>query len=227
MAGAEDEASDLMSVLGHELRSPLTAIRGASALLLQAHAELSPDKVDELLRVIESQAGRMADRVEDVLVVGRIDGRRLRLYIETVDLGDVVPELLESIRERERGTDRLRLQNLDGVRVIADADRVAQVMRNLIDNAIRFSPSGSPVEIAATPRRGSVRIEVRDRGRGVPAADRSRIFDCFVRLDPSASGAGVGLYVAAGLAEAMGGKVGVSARPGGGSVFWLTLAAPK
>ena len=217
------ETEDLMSVLGHELRSPLTAIRGAATLLLQAHRDLPPEKVRELLSVIDGAAARMADRVEDVLVTGRLDGGRQQVFVEDVDVGDVVEDVLEAARTRNPGR-RLRASAaLGGVRVQGDQQRVTQVLRVLVDNAIRFSPPGSTVEVRAARIEGRARIEVRDRGQGVAAADRRRIFGRGVKLDSNAPGAGLGLYVAAGLLEVMGGEAGFEARPGGGSTFWFTL----
>jgi signal transduction histidine kinase len=226
MNATASEAENLMSVLGHELRSPLTAIRGAATLLLQAHRELPPEKVSELLAVIDGAASRMADRVEDVLVAGRLDGHRQQVLVEDVDLSDVVAYVLEAARSRDPGR-RLRAPGIvEGISARADQQRVTQVLRVLVDNAVRCSPSASPVEVRVGRSGGRARIEVRDRGPGIPAADRRRIFGRGVKLDPSGPGAGLGLYVAAGLLAAMGGEAGVEARPGGGSIFWFTLPAP-
>jgi signal transduction histidine kinase len=222
---APREAEDLMSVLGHELRSPLTAIRGAATLLLQAHAELSPEKVTELLAVIDGAAARMADRIEDVLVAGRLDGARQRVLVEEVDLSEAIADVLEAARQHAPGR-RLRAQGADGVTVRADQQRIHQVLRVLLDNALRFSPPGSPVDVRVERRGGQARIEVRDRGPGVPAGERERIFGRGVKLDAAAPGAGLGLYVMAGLLQAMGGGSGVEPRAGGGAIFWFSLPSP-
>jgi two-component system OmpR family sensor kinase len=215
-----------MSVLGHELRSPLTAIRGAATLLLHAHLELPAEKVSELLAVIDGAAARMADRVEDVLVAGRLDGGRQRVLVEDVDLADAIADVLEAARSRNPGR-RLRALGAAGrITVRADQQRVHQVLRVMVDNALRFSPPGSPVEVRVEPAPGRARIEVRDRGPGVRAADRTRVFGRGVKLDASGPGAGLGLYVAAGLLEVMQGEAGVEARTGGGSTFWFTLPVP-
>ncbi len=220
------EAEALMSVLGHELRSPLTAIRGAATLLLQAHAELPPEKVADLLRVIDSQAARMADRVEDVLVAGRLDGGRQRVLIEDVELADVIADVLEAARSRDSDR-RIRAPGLvEGVTVRADLQRLPQVLRLLVDNAVRFSLPTSPVEVRVERQAGRARVEVRDRGPGVAPADRERIFERGLKLDALGPGAGLGLYVATGLLAAMDGTCGVDPRPGGGSTFWFTVLTP-
>jgi len=220
------EGEDLMSVLGHELRSPLTAIRGAATLLLQAHQELTPEKVVELLAVIDSAAARMADRIEDVLVAGRLDGDRQPVLIEDLDVSEVVADVLEAARARNPGR-RLRAPGIvEGINVRADRQRVSQVLRVLVDNALRFSPHASPVEVRVERAAGMARIVVRDRGQGIVASDRRRIFGRGVKVAPSGPGAGLGLYVVAGLLKAMKGEAGFEPRAGGGSTFWFTLPAP-
>ncbi|TMC12470.1 MAG: hypothetical protein E6J29_08545 [Chloroflexi bacterium] len=220
------ESNDLMSVLGHDLRSPLTAIRGAATLLLQAQGGLEPAKVAELLRLIDSQAARMADRVEDVLVAGRLDRGGIRVLAEDVDLADVLADVLEPARARAR-EHRIRVQvPVDGIVVRGDMQRVAQVLRMLIDNAVRYSPAGTPIEVRAERAgAGTVRVEIRDRGPGVAPEQRERIFGRGVKLAEEGPGAGLGLYVVRGLVEAMSGQAGVEPRPGGGSSFWVTLKA--
>ncbi|MDQ6691248.1 MAG: HAMP domain-containing histidine kinase [Candidatus Dormibacteraeota bacterium] len=220
------EEHDLMSVLGHELRSPLTSIRGAATLLIQAHADLAPAKVEELLHVIDRQSGRLADRVEDILVAGRVDAGRLAVFVEDVSVGGIVADEVETARLR---SDRRRVRAtgpLHGT-VSADRERLQQVIRILLDNAIRFSSPPASVELRVQQFLDTIRIEVRDRGPGVPAADRGRIFDRGVKLDAAGPGAGLGLYVARALVEAMAGEIGVEARPGGGAVFWFSLPLAK
>ena len=216
-----------MSVLGHELRSPLTAIRGAASLLLVAHSELAPAKVTELLRVIDSQAARMADRVEDVLVASRLDAGQQRVLVGDLELSDLIADNLESARAIADGR-RIRVSGrVEGLHARGDLQRVSQVLRILLENAIRHSPPGSPVEVRVDARPKRVRIEVRDRGPGIAPEDRERVFARGVKLDPGGPGAGLGLYIVRGLASAMDGEAGVDPRAGGGSTFWLSLQTPR
>jgi signal transduction histidine kinase len=217
------QAEDLMSVLGHELRSPLTAIRGAATLLLQARQELSPEKVSELLVVIDSAAARMADRIEDVLVAGRLDGGRQPVLIEDLDLAEVIADVLEAARARNPGRRLRGLGIVEGIIVRADRQRVGQVLRVLVDNALRFSLPSTQVEVRVERSAGWARIVVRDRGPGIASSDRRRIFGRGVKLDPMGPGAGLGLYIVAGLLTAMKGEAGFEPRAGGGSSFWFTL----
>src|ERR1700681_1241142 len=196
-----------MAVLGHELRTPLTVIRGAATLLLQAHQEMAPKKVSELLAVIDGAAARMADRVEDVLVAGRLDGGGQRVLEEDVDLSDAIADVLDAARSGNPGR-RLRAPGIvEGIIVRADQQRVAQVLRVILDNAVRFSPPSSPVEVRVVRTAGRARIEVRDRGPGISPTDRRRVFGRGVKLDLAGPGAGLGLYVAAGLLAVMKGEL--------------------
>jgi len=213
----------LISHLAHDLRTPLTAIRGAATLLRESRHELPPDRVGVLLAIIESQAEQMANRVEDLLVASRLEGGRLRLFDEDADLGPIVATEIDSARRAAPGR-RIRATGVvDGVRVHADSERVAQLLRILLENAVRYSPAEQWIEVRAGTSVAAVRIEVRDRGVGIPAAQRARIFDRFQRYDTGGQGSGLGLYVARGLARAMGGDCGFDARRAGGSVFWFTL----
>lgn len=215
-----------MSVLGHELRSPLTAIRGAATLLVQAHAELAPGKLEELLGVIDRQAGRLADRVEDILVAGRVDTGRLSVFIEEVSVADVLAVEVETARLRSERR-RIRAIGEVAVTVSADRERLHQVIRILLDNAVRFSPPPTTIEVRVEQFLGSLRFEVRDRGPGIPTADAARIFDRGVKLDGAGPGAGLGLYVARALTHAMRGEIGVESRSGGGAIFWFSLPMAK
>lgn len=212
-------------MLAHDLRGPLTAIRGAATLLIQAHDELPLDRVLILLRIIEAQSGLMTDKIEDLLAADRLHGDRLRLFDEDSDLAALVANCLGAARAATPGR-RLRASAiLDGLTVHADSERVAQVLRILLDNAVRYTPETGWIEVRAERENGLVRVEVRDRGPGVPAAAAQTIFGRFQRLETGGPGSGLGLYVARGLARAMGGDCGYEDRPGGGAIFWFTLPA--
>ena len=217
------EEAELLSALAHDLRSPLTAVRGAAALLLQAHRQLPLEKVEELLRVIESQAGRMADKVDDILVTYRLEEGRLRLFIEDFDIADVLADALDLARSRALDR-RIRVSGVvEGLPVRADRDHAAHILRALLDNATRHTPPERAVEVRARRSDGRIRVEIRDRGAGIAMVDRQRIFERMTKLDATSPGQGLGLYVARGLARAMGGDVGVETRPGRGCTFWVTL----
>ena len=234
MRAARTEEADLMSVLAHDLRTPLTAIRGAATLLVQAHDEIPADRVEQLLQVIDRQAANMADRIEDLLVAAKLGNGSLRVADEDVDLADLLADALDATRARAPDRRVRAPGKVDGAAVRGDSERVAQVLRVLLDNATRFSPQGlrpritvrlTPIEVRLSAEGRLIRTEVRDRGAGLAAQDRERVFEPFERLDPAQPGTGMGLYIARGLVRAMGGEVGVEARSGGGSSFWFALPA--
>jgi two-component system sensor histidine kinase KdpD len=193
-----------MTLLAHDLRSPLTAIRGAATLLLSAADQIPPDRARQLLSVIDGQAASMADRIEDLLVASRLQNGALHLTIESFDLADVIADALDAARARHPDR-RIRASGrVEGRRVSADQVRTAQILRILLDQAVRSSPATAGVEVRVI---GGVqpRVEVRDRAQQpVPEGD-------------------LGLGAARGLAAAMGGKLGGEPRTGGGSTFWFTL----
>lgn len=214
---------EAMSVLGHELRRPLTVIRGAASLLREAEGKLPPERSDHMLRLIESSGTAMAQLVEDVLLVCHLDAGDLRADLQPVAAGRVAQAALEAVRDRAAGC-RLALELPEPEPVArADPDLAVTVLRALLDNAIQASPPGETVELAIASAPGEVRMEVRDRGPGLPPAQTEAAFERFRRLSQAGPGAGLGLYLARGLARHMGGDVGVEPRPDGGSIFWFRL----
>ena len=211
----------LINTLGHDLRSPLTAVRGAATLLIQSIDEMPREKVIELLRIIDRRVIQMSDGIEDILAVCHLDAGDLTVYVEPIP----ARVLLERAVGPEEGPWERLVAVADrpdeDLEVLADEERAVQVMRALVANARRFSPAEHPVELAVRVEQDRVRFEVLDRGPGVPAADRRRIFER--REHGAEGGPGLGLYMAEGLARAMGGEVGVEDREGGGSRFWFSL----
>lgn len=210
-----------MSILGHELRSPLTVVRGVATLLLESFDELPRERTLEMLGLIDKHVDAMSERIEDLLTVCHIDAGDVRLVVQEVQVDELLQRLLEWAQPRVADRSLEAARQEPGLEVEADWDRTLQVLRALVHNSLRFSPPGSPVEVRALPQDGMVRFEVLDRGPGVPPDQRERIFQRLGRA--SGGGAGLGLYLARGLAEAMGGEAGMELRPDGGSIFWFTL----
>jgi two-component system phosphate regulon sensor histidine kinase PhoR len=223
----ERQQRDFVSVAAHELRSPLTAIKGFARTLKLKGEQLPRERRDAYLDMVNEQSNRLARLVDDLMQVARIDAGRVVLETTEVDLEPLLLELVEQFREKWR--DRSVHVRVDqGVpAVLADPHRVEEVLINLIDNAIKYSPSGAPVEVAIAERAGIVEVTVRDRGIGIPAEKIPTLFEKFHRLrDPSVvdvPGTGLGLYIVKGLVEAHGGRVGVHSAPGDGSAFSFTL----
>ena len=227
----EEARRDFVATASHELRTPLSSVYGAARTLL--NRDLDEARRAQLLGLVASESGRLSAILDELLLASRIDARALTLSPSPCDAGALAREVVELARERAGEGVELFLA-LDGgtPAALADPDRLRQVLVNLVDNAIKYSPGGGRVDVrvaasAAAPAR--VRIEVADRGLGIPAAERERIFDKFYRLDPSLTrgvgGTGLGLYICRQLVQGMGGAIAVDGREGGGSLLSVDLPA--
>lgn len=219
----EERYLEAMNVLGHELRRPLTVIRGAATLLLEALEDMEPAGRNEMLELIDRNVEDMGEMIEDLVAAVHLQVGDLRL-----DSGSQkVAELLEWGRERCRRLDPQRpvavAQPDPGLEVEVDQGYARRALGALLANAFVHTPEGSPVELGVRADTGLVRFEVLDRGPGVAPESMERAFQPFTKLSGGTSGLGLGLFVARGLARAMGGDAGLEPRPGGGSVAWLTL----
>ena len=222
---ANELKTSLLSTVSHELRTPLTMIQGFSELLLTR--EVDEPKSREALEQINSSAERLSRMVDDLLSVARIESGRLAVRIAPVDISTVFDDALDPFVQRE--PERPFLRDLDEKLppVVADPDKLVQVLTNLLCNAVKYSPQAAPVSIYAR-RQGSVaEIGVEDRGIGLSADECSRIFEKFFRSDrdevQEASGTGLGLYVAKSLVEMQGGRLQVSSEVGRGARFFFHL----
>jgi signal transduction histidine kinase len=221
--------SDFVAIASHELRTPLTAIHGYVTTLARRYDRLSPEESRRFLDTISRQSERMARLVEDLLLVSKIEAGTIRINSQSVTVGTVLEGTVESLGPEERSRIRLEVGGSDGP-VQLDPDRVDQVLRNLIGNALKFSPPSSPVVVRAHTRDGTVRLSVTDRGIGIPPEHLPHVFERFHQagsvLTRQAEGAGLGLYITKRLVEAMGGTIGVTSSLGLGSTFEVTLPQP-
>jgi signal transduction histidine kinase len=224
LAQVEASRVALITNVAHELRTPLTALQGyAEALndgvMPASHAATS------ILR--ETRA--MERLTSDLSLVSRVEAGRIELHLQDLDVGSVLTAAEERFRPlAERREITLKIERPSpNMLVHADQERTAQVLANLVSNALNSSPAGSTVTLSPLLEGGSVSILVRDQGVGLDEEQRERIFERFYRVDASRSrlggGTGVGLTIARGLARAMGGDVQVHSQPGQGSTFCLTL----
>ena len=215
----------------HELRTPLASIRGFAELYRQG-AVSDPDDVARTMGRIEDEAKRMGGLVEDLLLLARLDEQRPGRH-EPVDLAVLAGDATHDAR----GLDPDRAVTLVGLRpgsgpvsavVTGDDNRLRQVVANLVANAVRHTPAGTPIEIAAGRENGTGVLEVRDHGPGLSPQHAVRVFERFYRVDRSRSrgqggGSGLGLSIVAAVVSAHGGRVGVAQTPGGGATFRLEL----
>jgi signal transduction histidine kinase len=219
---------DLLSMLSHDLRSPLTSVVGFAKLLEQRWEDLTPESRHSYLQSIGRSAERMARLVDEILQSATVSESGLRLDRAPVDLEGVLAETIA----QEVLTSATHDVQLDlspsATEPLADRDRLAEVMQNLLSNAVKYSPDGGLITVSSRRRDSMVEIAVADEGLGLPANYRDQLFQRFARLHRTSGipGTGVGLYIVRTLVEAMGGDVAAANRPGRGAVFTITLPAP-
>jgi PAS domain S-box-containing protein len=225
--GLEAAKSDFIATLSHELRTPMTAVLGAAKTLLRDDIALSPELRQQLLEMIGAQGTRLTQITEEVLLANRLDRGDLRIDSERVDLSQLVTHAVETMRHDAPETISLNVAGNGSAEAIGDRDRIEQVLVNLIDNAVKYSPDGGEVVVSTVPAAASVRVEVADQGIGIPPAEQEAVFEKFYRGDPQhravPGGTGLGLYICRELVQRMGGTIGVRSRPGEGSTFWFQL----
>jgi signal transduction histidine kinase len=215
--------ADFVSLVSHELRSPMAAVIGAANTLHSRWRELSSEHRDAFLALIADETARLSSLISDVLDTSRIEAGTFTFSFTDVDLADVVSD---SVAAAAVGQDEVDVvADVDGPLppVRGDRERLRQVLSNLIDNAVKYSEAGSSVEVAVRHADGAVRVEVRDHGPGVPAEHRSLIFEKFGRAKGNRPGTGLGLFIARSIAEAHGGTLDVLSESGEGATFVLEL----
>jgi PAS domain S-box-containing protein len=219
---------EFVATMSHEVRTPLAAIYGASMTLGRDDLELTPDSRHRLLDVIANESDRLARIVNEILLANHIDSGRLRLTSERIDPATVAKEVTDSARSYAPETVRIEVTApADLPTLPTDADRLRQVLANLVENAIKYSPDGGLVEVGIEALDDRVRFAVRDEGLGIPPSEHERIFTKFYRLDPDLTrgvgGTGLGLYICRELVRRMEGRIWVAARSTGGSTFFVDL----
>ncbi|MER3461381.1 MAG: sensor histidine kinase KdpD, partial [candidate division GAL15 bacterium] len=217
----------LLDSISHDLRTPLATIIGAlSALTATEHGPSDPRR-RELLETAREEAERLNRLVGNLLDITRLQAGHPQLILNWCDLQDVVSHALAQMAPFLK--DRPVHVHLDPDLPLVRADHglLAQVLVNLLDNAVKYSPPGSPVDITVRKANGEVRVEVADRGYGIPAPHRERVFEKFYRVEQpgSPAGTGLGLAICKAAVEAHGGSIRLEPRPGGGTVVTVILPA--
>ena len=224
----EQLKSDFVSTVSHELRTPLAAIYGAALTLQRDDVLLEESQRRGLLDVISSEADRLARIVNDILWASRLDSGQMRMAIESCDARALAGRVVDSLRAHAPSSIELVVEAPDALAsVAADPDKLRQVMTNLLDNAVKYSPDGGVVRVSLTQTGTRVRIRVEDTGLGIPAVEHARIFEKFFRLDPNLTrgvgGTGLGLYICRELVHRMHGRIWVVSDGRKGSAFVVEL----
>jgi two-component system sensor histidine kinase KdpD len=223
LGAANELRAALLSAVSHDLRTPISAIKASVTSLLQKDVEWTPEARQEFLQTIDEETDRLNALVGNLLDMSRLQSDALTINAAPVGLEQVLPAALQSLGVDE---DSLELDVPETLpRVLADSGLLERALANVIQNAIRFSPPDAPPRVSAGAVNGMVDVRVVDRGSGVPSADRDRLFMPFQRLGDSGHGDGVGLglAVARGFIEAMGGDIEMEDTPGGGLTVILRL----
>ena len=225
----EKTRSDFVTTASHELRTPLAAVYGAIRTLRREDVELSEEDQAQFLEMIEAEATRLARIVDQILLAGQLDADAVELEVSECDPSEIAARVIESAQVHSPETISLSL-DVDGTpKISCDENKLRQVLVNLVDNAVKYSPGGGRVELRVRNGNGSCVIDVVDEGLGIPPGERERIFEKFYRLDPDQThgvgGSGLGLYIVRELVERMDGRLSVESELGKGSRFTLELPA--
>ena len=226
--GAVRARDDFLSVAAHELKTPVTSLRGYTELLLrqlETRGQVDAGRLQRALCTIDQQSIKLARLVDQLLDVSRIQGGRLVLDLQEVDLARLAEQVAAAV---QAGANRhtVAVSGPPAVPARADPLRIEQVMANLLDNAVKYSPEGGRIDVELTqPDPATVRLSVRDRGVGIPEASRGRIFDRFYQghANSRVGGMGLGLYISREIVELHGGRIEAELPPDGGTRFVVTL----
>jgi two-component system phosphate regulon sensor histidine kinase PhoR len=226
----EGARQEFVANVSHELRTPLSLIKGAAETLLDG-AKADPVALDRLLAIIDRHADRLTLLIDDLLMLAKLESGRLALNLQPCGLRTAVQETLNDLAPRADAR-AMHLENAlpDDLLVLADPDRLSQVLSNLIDNGIKYGRACGVVTVSGRPLgHGRVEVCVRDDGPGIPPEARARVFERFYRVDKARSreqgGTGLGLAIVKHVVLAHGGEVRVESEAGQGAAFFFTLPA--
>jgi PAS domain S-box-containing protein len=226
----EELKADFLSTASHELRTPLAAVYGAAQTLRRHDFALDETGRDRFISLIVDESERLASIVNDILLANQLELGRVDLANEPFDAVELAERVVEAVRIHAPAGVHFDVESTEpAVLLVADRDRVQQVLTNLVENAMKYSPDGGKVGLGVEAANGNVRFRVRDEGLGIPVDEQARIFDKFYRLDPGMTrgvgGTGLGLYICTELVERMGGRIWVESRENVGSSFFVELPA--
>jgi signal transduction histidine kinase len=218
---------DFVAVVSHELRTPLTSIQGYVKTLLQLAGDLDLDQQRSFLEAADRQSERLRRLIEQLLVVSRLESHVEPLTVTTFSLRALTRQIVDELRMTANGqVFDLRFEDVSPP-LETDESKVRQILSNLIENAIKYSPDGGRVRLRLEPVDSRLRLAVSDEGLGIPASEQRRVFEKFYRLDPQLTrgvgGTGLGLYISRELVQRMNGRIWVESAPGDGSTFFVEL----
>ncbi len=224
-ARSDELKSALLSAVSHDLRTPLASIKASATSLLDESVNWDDNARRELLSAIDEETDRLTLMVGNLLDLSRIEGGALQPQKNWYDLDELIADVRQRLATRTE-THPIRVEIDDQLPLLHfDYVEIANVLNNLVENAVKYTPAGTPIVIAARQIPDAVEVSVHDDGPGIAPEHQARIFEKFYRA-PGASaapGTGIGLAISKGLVEAHGGTIGVASPPGGGTTFRFTL----
>lgn len=219
--------NQLLSIVSHELRTPLAAIKGFTTTLLREDVRWDEATQRDFLKIIEEETDRLGELIDNLLDMSRIEEGALRVDKEPTQLRNIVREAVDRARRRTETHWFVVDLPAELPRVWADARRIRQVLNNLLENAIKYSPAGGQITVAAEVEDDHLTVGVADSGPGIPPPYLDKIFQRFYQLDSATTrktgGSGLGLSISKGIVEAHGGRIWAESSKGQGSVFRFTL----
>ncbi len=229
LAQANRLKSEFVSIVSHQLRSPLSNMRWALEILMSGRMGKIEEKQLEYFSILRENSDRMRELVKDLLTVSRIETARLSFKKERFSLEELIKELISSFNSFSKASNtEISFQaEKDLPMVLSDRSKIKLVIENLIDNAIRYTKGKGKIEIKLKKKDGSLYFEIKDNGVGIPKEDQKYIFQKFFRSKNASryqtEGSGLGLYIVKSILEKAKGKIGFRSQEGKGSTFWFTL----
>ncbi len=225
----DEMKNEFISVASHELRTPMTSIKGSLDLLLGGYAGPIPDSVRELLEIGQAAVDRLIRLINDILDISKIEAGKIELSLEIQNPHDLLRRAVSGLRNyAESASVNLVIESAGPVSpIMADRDRMEQVLTNLLSNAIKYAPAGTAVEANVTELDRKVRFSIRDHGPGIPPDKLDQVFDKFLQLEGSKKGTGLGLAICRALVREHGGDIWVRSEPGQGACFEFELPAAE
>lgn len=221
--------NDFISTVSHEMRTPLTSMKGFVDTILSAGDRLDAAQKDRFLRIVKQQIERLTRLVENLLTVSRLESQKVKSVFKSINVADLSKMVIDEIKSKHNNHEFKVISSPDVPSILADFDKAHQVMTNLVDNAAKYSLEGTSVEISVknSADHNFVEVSVKDNGVGISDEYKSKIFSKFMRIDNpltrEAQGTGLGLYITKTLVESMGGKISVKSKENEGSTFTVSF----
>ncbi len=222
----EKKKDEFISVASHEIKTPITIIKGYLQLIDQRKATLTKDKIEHILYIIQGEVEKLNSLMDEMLDISRIETNRLTLNASPTDMRKLIESVLESIKPLRKSREIILEASEEQIVTNIDGKRITQVLTNLLTNAIKYTPKDKKIIVRLINLPKSIRVEVQDFGEGIHPEKKVRIFEKFFQIDrgtPNTQGMGLGLFISKAIIETHKGKIGVKSKLGEGSTFYFQL----